>query len=461
MYLLSQIMLTSLTKTAIITFGMKEKKLFENFRPSDFFTWLIPGMGVKRWIVVILLGTTLLGVGLAVIVLDVYRTAPDTWWLPFLSAASLRFLIRPLRALIFGGLGFVMIALGIWGLNRSLITPFIRPGHRVAATVRTNRQRERGPRIVAIGGGHGLSALLRGLKAFSHNITAIVTVADDGGSSGRLRREMGVIPPGDIRNCLAALSNDEAFLSQLFQYRFPNDTSGMDEHSFGNLFITALAEITGSFEQAVAESGRVLAVRGRVLPSTLNDVRLVADVVLPHADKEVRIKGESQIPKSNGEVRRVWLEPSNPPAFPNVIQAILAADLIVIGPGSLYTSILPNLLVPDLVEAVRASRAFKLFICNVATQPGETDNYTCGDHLRSLEEHVGGNLFEIVIVNDQFEGKLPDKVDWVPIDPDLDDYSPNYQADLIDMLQPWQHDSEKLARVVLDLLQERTGPLVE
>jgi len=168
-------------------------------------------------------------------------------------------------------------------------------------------------------------------------------------------------------------------LAQLFQYRFPASEAGLDGHSFGNLFITALAEITGSFEAAVAESGRVLAVRGRVLPSTLHDVRLSADVRLLHAVGEVRVQGESQIPKSNGKVRHVWLEPNNPPAFPQAIQAILAADLIVIGPGSLYTSILPNLLVPDIAEAVRASRALKLFVCNVATERGETTGYTAGD----------------------------------------------------------------------------------
>jgi uncharacterized cofD-like protein len=437
---------------------MNGKKTFWHRR---FTTWLIPGLGVKRWILVILLGTTLLGVGLAVMLLDIYRTAPETWWLPILSTASLRFLARPLRVLVFGGLGVGLLAFGIWGLNRSLIRPYVRPGHRVADTLLQHRQRERGPRIVAIGGGHGLATLLRGVKVYSHNITAIVTVADDGGSSGRLRREIGIPPPGDIRNCLAALSDDEAFLTQLFRYRFPNGSSGLDGHSFGNMFITALAEITGSFEQAVVESGSVLAIKGRVLPSTLRDVRLVADVLLPHSINEVRIQGESQIPKSQGVVRRVWLEPSSPPAFPQAIQAILNADMIVIGPGSLYTSILPNLLVPDLAEAIRASRAFKLFICNVATEPGETDRYSCGDHLRALEEHAGSGLFDIAVVNKLCEKTLPKDVHWVVIDPDLEEDYPIYQAALADGLQPWQHNAEKLAQVVMELFQERTGPLVE
>ncbi|HLE14779.1 MAG TPA: gluconeogenesis factor YvcK family protein, partial [Anaerolineales bacterium] len=304
-----------------------------------------------------LLGTTLLGVGLAILILDVYRTAPDTWWLPLISTASLRFLPRPLRALIFGGLGVALVVIGIWGVNHSLMAPFLRPGRRMVDALAGHRRRERGPRVVVVGGGHGLATLLRGLKEFTNNLTAIVTVADDGGSSGRLRQMLGILPPGDIRNCLAALSNDEAMLTQLFQYRFPNGSSGLDGHSFGNLFISALSELTGSFEEAIAESGRVLSVSGRVLPSTLNDVRLVADVMLPHLTTEVRVQGESKIPESTGKVNRVWLEPIAPLAFPQAVQAILSADLIVVGPGSLFTSLLPNLLVPDIEAAIRSSRA--------------------------------------------------------------------------------------------------------
>jgi len=458
-------LLTTPLNTAIITYKMNGRsdpwyrRLLSSLLPS--LEWLVPGLGVKRWFIFVLLGTTLIGVGLGVIILDFYRTAPDTWWLPLLSAASLRFLARPLRALIFGGLGLGLIMFGIWEVNRSLMTPYVRPGHRVVDTLRVHRQRERGPKVIAIGGGHGLSTLLRGLKVTTHNITAVVTVADDGGSSGRLRRETGILPPGDIRSCLAALSNDEALLGQLFQYRFPDDISGLNGHSFGNLFISALAEITGSFEEAVAESGRVLAVQGRVLPSTLHNVRLVADVRLPHTLNEVRIEGESQIPQINGRVRRVWLEPSNPPAFPQAIQAILAADLIVVGPGSLYTSILPNLLVPDLHEAIRASRALKIFICNVATQAGETEHFTCGDHVRAIEEHIGGGLFDVIVSNDRTEGRLPQGVDWVLAEEDLDEDYAIYRADLIDTLHPWRHDSQKLAQVIMDLFQERTGPLVE
>ncbi|MCZ7552812.1 MAG: uridine diphosphate-N-acetylglucosamine-binding protein YvcK [Anaerolineales bacterium] len=418
-------------------------------------------MGVKRWLLIILLGTTLLGVGLGIMLLEIYRTAPDTWWLPALSTASLRFLPRPLRVIIFGGLGIGLVLFGILELNRAIIKPFLRPGDRVATAVRSHRQRGRGPRVVAIGGGHGLAALLRGIKPYTNNITAIVTMADDGGSSGRLRQELGILPPGDIRNCLAALSSDEALLAQLFQYRFGNGNAGLDGHSFGNLFISALADITGSFESAVAESGKVLATQGQVLPSTLHDVRLQADVRLPHTDSQVRIYGESQIPMSNGKVRHVWIEPENPPAFPQAIQAILAAELIVVGPGSLYTSILPNLLVPDLMHALRASRALKLFICNVATEKGETTGYNSGDHIRVIEEHISDRLFDVVIANRRYEGKIPATIDWVRIEPGMEEEYSVYAADLVDNLYPWRHDSTKLGQAIMDIFQERTGPLVE
>ncbi len=425
------------------------------------FRWLIPGMGVKRWFLLTLAGTTLGGVGLAILILEVYRTTPDTWWLPLISTASLRFLARPVRAIIFGGLGLSMILGGILGLNRALMKPFIKPGKKVVETLSNHRKRERGSRIVAVGGGHGLSTLLRGLKHYSYNLSAIVTVADDGGSSGRIRREMGILPPGDIRNCLAALSSDEALLSQLFQYRFPDGEGRMEGHSFGNLFISALTEITGSFEEAVAESGRVLGVQGQVLPSTLHDVKLVADMVLPHLEREVRVEGESSIPAMPGKVKHVWLEPNSPPGFPKSIRAILNADMIVIGPGSLYTSIIPNLLVPDVAEAIRSSRAFKVFVCNLASQPGETDSYDCEDHIIAIEEHAGRGIFDLVVANQQWQLPLPENLQWVKIKSGATDRFPIYQSNLVDQDFPWRHNSVKLAQILLELLQERTGPLAE
>lgn len=401
----------------------------------------------------------MIGLGFAVLVIDFYRTAPETWWLPALSFLSLRFLARPLRAIIFGGIGIGFILLGTYKLNRSLLKPYMVSGKPIFDAVSAFRKKERGPRIVVIGGGTGLSAMLRGLKHHSSNLTAIVTVADDGGSSGMLRRNMGVLPPGDIRNCLTALSDDEALLTQIFQYRF-GEGAGLNGHTLGNLFITALADITGSFEKAVAESGRVLAVQGRVLPSTLHDVRLIADKSTNEDKSEIRITGESNIPLVEGRIKRVWLEPDNPLAFPPAVQAILNADLVIIGPGSLFTSILPNLLVPDISEALKASRATKFFICNVATQSGETDGFTTADHIHTIEKHLNQRIFDLVICNQKQDIILPGGVDWVRIDENLGEEYSTYSSDLIDPNNPWRHDSGRLAQVIMDLFYERTGPLI-
>ncbi|MCQ3938825.1 MAG: hypothetical protein DPW18_17535 [Chloroflexi bacterium] len=421
--------------------------------------WFRPGLGIKRWFLLVLAGITLLGLGFAVIIIDLYRTdSANPTVLTVLSYASLRFIPRLWRALIFGGLGIGLVVYGIYQLNRSLLRPFIRPGSDVVDTLTDFHRRKRGPRVVAIGGGHGLSTLLRGLKAHTGNLTAVVTVADDGGSSGRLRESFGILPPGDIRNCLAALSNDEDMLTQLFQYRF-SGSPDLDGHSFGNLFITALAEITGSFESAIVESGRVLSVNGRVLPSTLHDVKLVATMELPHSLNEVRVEGESRIPAMAGRVRRVWLEPDDAPAFPPVIKALLNADLIVVGPGSLYTSILPNLLVHDLLASIRASRAVKIYVSNIATQVGETDSFTCYDHIRALEGHVGDNLFDVILCNDNHQGDLGPSSVWVRVDEKTRSDERAYCADLVDDQFPWRHDSVKLAQVIMDVFNERTGPL--
>jgi len=419
--------------------------------------WFRPGLGYKRWLLITFLGTTLLGLGLALIILDVYRNAPETWWLPALAWLSLRFLDRPIRVIIFGGIGLVLVLIGFWGANRSLLKPFIPPGKPLIDALDSFRRRDRGPRIVVLGGGHGLESLLRGIKAYTHNITAIVTVTDDGGSSGELRKTMGILPPGDIRNCLAALSNDEDLLTQVFQYRFATG-AGLEGHSLGNLFITALSEITGSFESAVAESGRVLAVHGQVLPSTLTNVRLLADLV-DSDGKIFNVSGESQIRETNASINRLWLDPANTPAFPPAISAVLSADLIIIGPGSLFTSLLPNLLVRDLAEAVRASHALKFFICNVATERGETDGFNCLNHVQVVEKHVGEGLFDIVICNNHFDGELGQGVSWVKMTDDLLNAASVYCSDLITAETPWRHDSKRLAKAVMDLFYERTGPL--
>ena len=445
------------TKDALVV-----KRLGQRLKQS--LRWLSPGLGVKRWLALILAGTTLLGIGFGIFILEIYRATPASaqpWWLDFLSRVSLRQLDRPLRVLIFGTLGLGLLSGGIYGLNRALLSPFIRPGSPVIDTIAGHRRRERGPRVVAIGGGHGLAMLLRGLKAYTYNLTAVVTVADDGGSSGRLRRSMGILPPGDIRNCLAALSNDEALLTQLFQYRFANGGADLDGHSFGNLFISALSELTGSFEEAIAESGRVLSVHGRVLPSSLHDVRLVADIVPPNSTQEIRVSGESRIPTMRGRIRRVWLEPDHPPAFPAVIKALLSADIIIIGPGSLYTSILPNLLVPDITAAIRASQAFKIYIANVATQPGETDGFSCADHVQAIEEHIGSGLFDVIVCNANCDDALLDGMSWVKLDDDLMPNYAVYQGDLISTEEPWHHDESKLAQVLIDIYQDRTATLAD
>jgi uncharacterized cofD-like protein len=421
--------------------------------------WFGSGLGIRRWYIFVLTGITMLGLGMALVLLDLYRTdSTNPMLLDFLSILSLRFLPRFLRIMIFGGLGIGLTVYGIYNLNRALLSPFMRPGHTIVDELTNYRLRKRGPKIVAIGGGHGLATLLRGLKLYSRNLTAVVTVADDGGSSGRLRESFGILPPGDIRNCLAALSNDEQMLTQLFQYRF-SSAGELEGHSFGNLFITALADITGSFESAVAESGKVLSVSGGVLPSTLHDVKLVADMQLPDLPIQVRVQGESRIPKMAGKVRRIWLEPNNAPAYPPVIKAILNADMIIVGPGSLYTSLLPNLLVQDLIGAIRASRAVKVYVCNIVTQSGETETFSASDHVSVLEDHVGDRLFDVVLCNDNFQGQLSGHDQWVTIDDRTKSDSRTHAADLINDNSPWRHDSIKLAETLVKILDDYTGPL--
>jgi uncharacterized cofD-like protein len=326
----------------------------------------------------------------------------------------------------------------------------------VAKQIYRHRKRQRGgPKVVVIGGGTGLSVLLNGLKHHTEYITAIVTVADDGGSSGKLRRELGVLPPGDFRNCIAALADDDALTTQLFQYRFRSGL-GLEGHSFGNLFITAMTGVTGSFESALYESGRVLNIRGTILPSTLQNVTLFAE--LNEGSQTRKVEGESAIPEANLPIERVYFEPDAPSAFPPAIQAILNADMIVAGPGSLYTSIIPNLLVTEISKAIRASEAVKVYICNVATQPGETDNYTIDDHIQSIEAHTNTEskknqnyLFEFVLANDNLEYPIPASMNLqsvLPIQPGHAGYEV-VAVDVVDEEHPWRHDPIKLANQLM------------
>jgi len=409
--------------------------------------WLTPGMGVKRWLLLLACGIALLSLGFSFLLRELYPL-PDVFYY-----VTFQFIPRGLRAGLFLLVGVVALVTALIRLNRSLLKPFVEVDpETVANAVYRYRRRERGPKVVAIGGGHGLSVLLRGLKKYTANLTAIVTVADDGGSSGRLRRELGVLPPGDIRNCIAALADDEALMTQLFQYRF-GDSPGLNGHSFGNLFITAMAEVTGSFDRAIVESGRVLAVQGHVLPSTLSDVTLTADLRAQSVGVS-RVAGESSITAACGTIERVYLEPDNAPAYPDAVRVLLDADLIVAGPGSLCTSVLPNLLVPDVARAITASRAVKVYVCNVATQVGETDGYTTGDHVTMLEAHLGPGFFPFVLVNDNLDVNFdaPSGVELVRVG-----FPPNARyrviaADLVDRARPWRHDSDKLARALLSLL---------
>lgn len=361
-------------------------------RVNRWFKWLAPGLLVKRWLFLSVTGVLLVGLGTLISL----KLTPVFYTVQFLGSV-LRFVATIFPSYISGPLAMLAgLLLILWGQTRTLgvITDVLMPGQEdeLLDALLTQRRLSRGPKIVVLGGGTGLSNLLRGLKHYSSNITAIVTVADDGGSSGRLRREIGVLPPGDIRNCLSALADEEKLLTELFQYRFKAG-SGLVGHSFGNLFLTAMNEITGNLEQAIAASSKVLAVRGQVLPSTLSDVQLWAEL----SDGR-RIVGESKIAEARGKIVAIGCFPENPPALPRAVKAIQEADYIVIGPGSLYTSIIPNLLVPELVEAIAALTVPRIYVCNIMTEPGETDGFSVSDHIRAIDRACGKFLFDAVLV---------------------------------------------------------------
>jgi uncharacterized cofD-like protein len=442
---------------------MTRRNLFTKTRQ-----WLSVGMGVKRWVLVLSVGSGLIGMGLVYLLVLLYRA-------DFIPAfvydwLMLGFLPLSWRIILPLALGVVIVLLALARLSANIVEPFRRPGDSLVDSLYLHSKRGRGPHIVAIGGGTGLPALLRGLKEYTSNITAVVTVADDGGSSGRLREELGLLPPGDFRNNIAALSQDEALMTQVLQYRFGGDASsnGRKElrgHAFGNLLLAALAGITGSFDEALLAAERVLAMRGRVLPSTLEQVTLVADVVSREQPEQARrVVGESAIPRAGGRIRRVYLDPAGARAYPPAVQAILRADLIVIGPGSLYTSILPNLLVPAIADAVRHSRAPKVYVCNLATQPGETDDYDVTDHVRVVSQYLGAGVLDYVIANDNLNVPPKKAGNTVFVEPkwhatDAESVALIW-ADLVDNKQPWRHDSEKLARAVRGLVvEEASQPL--
>ena len=415
---------------------------------------LIPGFRIKRWLGLILIGLVVLALGLAYLFVELYRSVALPVEATYLT---LQFLPRWVRGVIFVLAGAAVTALAVVKLNRSLAVPLARQqsGVGIVDTLLGYRQRERGPKIVTIGGGTGLSTMLRGLKNYSANITAIVTVADDGGSSGRLRRELGVLPPGDFRNCIVALADAEPLMSRLFQYRF-GQGSGLDGHSFGNLFIVAMSGITGNFEEAIRESSRVLAVRGQVLPSTLENVVLGAEL-----EDDAHVLGESKISAANLPIKRVYLQPERPAAFPDAVRAILDADIVVIGPGSLYTSILPNLLVDGIAKAVASTEALRIYICNVATQPGETDEFGASDHVRALLRHVKGDPIDVVLANNNQDGAIKPEWNVQHVVADVEAIeSLGIDVALYDVVNPHnalRHSPERLTSAIAQIYERRRG----
>jgi uncharacterized cofD-like protein len=405
----------------------------------------------------VFLGELLLALAGALVIRLAFRDVPPEsaagQFFDLVSLQSLPLVLRPLVPL---GIGLGIFLYGSWRLVNVLLEPFPQRREPLVELIYQKRSLARGPRIVAIGGGTGLSTLLRGLKEVSSNITAVVTVADDGGSSGSLRRELGLPAVGDIRNCIAALADAEPAMARLLQYRFPaaGDEPGVRGHAFGNLLIAALADIEGDFEEGVRQSNRVLAVRGQVVPVAPVGLTLHAEL----ADGR-EMEGQSAIARARG-IRRVWISPADVTACREALEAIAAAEVVVIGPGSLYTSVLPALLVSSLGEALSATPALRVYVANVATQLGETEGYTLGEHMAALHAHGVGSLVDVVIANDNHHARVPAQgYPSVPVAIDLPrDAAPRLVlADVVDDDNAHRHDPRKLAGVVLRLHEEHAA----
>ena len=425
--------------------------------------WLYPGMRVKRWLLLtpvgvflVLAGVTLLSNMRIVDYLDgTARFLALTTGLD-LSKPSVHVPISII--VIIGGLVLIFVS---FRQVISSIASVISPTHmdRLADVIYQRRYLAQGHRIVVIGGGTGLSTMLRGLKEYTSNIVAIVTVADDGGSSGMLQRQLGMLPPGDIRNCIVALADEETLMTELFQHRFDDAGEGLTGHSFGNLLIAAMTKITGDFEQAVKETSKVLAIRGRVLPSTIQNVRLRAEL----ADGTT-VEGETTIAKSTQPIKRVSLIPPDAKPLKEVLDAIRLANAIIIGPGSIYTSVIPNLLVNGMADAIAESHAVKIYVCNVMTQPGETAGYRASDHVKAVAEHSGKRIFNYVLVNKEVPSmRLIEKYQRGGaelVSPDVDviremGYKP-ITGNFISQTEVVRHDSQKLAQAILRLVFEKS-----
>ena len=400
------------------------------------FKWLYPGMRVKRWSLLAVFGVIMVSMGFVMVISE--QTQRN----------------KTIAAVIIIT-GIVGIITGIKRIIKSFVTILLpRREDELVDKVYQKLILDRGPKIVVIGGGTGLSMLLHGLKEFTSNITAIVTVADDGGSSGRLRQDMDVLPPGDIRNCLVALADAEPLMGRLFQFRFGEGTE-LKGHNFGNLFITAMSKVTGDFDAAIKESSKVLAIRGQVVPSTLDKVTLVAE----HQDGTESV-GESQIPKALKAIKRIFLKPGGSKPTHEAIEAIKKADAIVLGPGSLYTSIMPNLLVERMYKEVIASKAVKVYVCNVMTQKGETDGYRASDHLRAIVDHTAPGIVNYCIVNTaRIHDSILNKYKGEGAHPVVADPEnlkkmkcKVIEAHIINIKDYVRHDSEKLAKIIIDLV---------
>src|ERR1035437_4151219 len=416
--------------------------------------WLRPGIGVKRWLGVAFLGLTALALAGALALPQFYRRVDVGGPLQgAVSLVTLQFLQYWIRAAVLLGLGIFLFGYGSYRVVRALLGPFTESGEEpLVDLVYRRRLLARGPRVVAIGGGTGLSTLLRGLKERSANITAIVSVADDGGSTGRLREQLGIAAVGDIRNCLAALAETESAMAQLLQYRFTQDEGNLAGHAVGNLLIAAMNAIDGGdFEEAIRHMNRVLAVRGRVVPASGTPLVLHARL----RDGSL-VDGQSRVARSRA-IESVWLEPADVRASRDAVEAIADADLVVLGPGSLYTSVLPPLLVPEIRAALATTAALRVFACNVATQAGETEGYDLSDHVEAVVSHLGPLAVDLVLANNHVAGSIPDqelggpvKLRWPPVGaarrPRL------VLDDLVDPANPHHHDPELLAASLVRIL---------
>ncbi|MGB2705474.1 MAG: YvcK family protein [Candidatus Omnitrophota bacterium] len=398
--------------------------------------WLYPGMFIKRWIFLSTLGIILIAMGFAMVISE--KTPQNK------TFAAIIVLV--------GGL---IVITGMSRIIKSFVTVVLpEKSDELVDRIYQKRILEKGPRIVAIGGGTGLSTLLHGLKEYTSNITAIVTVADDGGSSGRLREEFNVLPPGDIRNCLVALADTGPLMERLFQFRF-NDGTNLKGHNFGNLFITAMSKVTGDFEQAIKASSKVLAIRGSVVPATL------AKVVLKALHKDgTETVGESKIPEKHSPIKRMYIKPPDSRPTFEALEAIKKAHIIVLGPGSLYTSVMPNLLIGGMYEAIKKSKAIKVYVCNVMTQAGETDGYRASEHIKAILKHTGEGIINYCIVN---VGRVPARLlekykeeSALPVFVDEEKIKQlgcvAIEEDIIDAKNLVRHDSQKLAKIIMDLL---------